>query len=157
MAAALAGSGLPANRLEREITERPHARVAQRRLAREITTLVHGSDHAAAVELAADALFGRGELSGLDEGTLRAALTEAALVTVGPGTARGIVDLLVATGLVDSRSAARRAVGEGSVSVNNTKVTDESWLASTSAALHGRLLVVRRGRRHMAGVELVEG
>lgn len=143
--------------LERETTERPHARVAQRRLAREVTTLVHGPDHAAAVELAADALFGRGELSGLDEGTLRAALTEAALITLGPGQPRGIVDLLVATGLVDSRSAARRAVGEGSVSVNNTKVTDENWLASSSAALHGRLLVLRRGRRHMAGVELVEG
>ena len=143
--------------LERETTERPHARVAQRRLAREVTTLVHGPDHAAAVELAADALFGRGELSGLDEGTLRAALTEAALITLGPEQAHGIVDLLVATGLVDSRSAARRAVGEGSVSVNNTKVTDENWLASSSAALHGRLLVLRRGRRHMAGVELEQG
>lgn len=143
--------------LERETTERPHARVAQRRLAREVTTLVHGPDHAAAVELAADALFGRGELSGLDEGTLRAALTEAALITLGPEQAHGIVDLLVATGLVDSRSAARRAVGEGSVSVNNTKVTDENWLASSSAALHGCLLVLRRGRRHMAGVELEQG
>lgn len=142
--------------LERETAERPHARVAQRRLAREVTTLVHGPEQAAAVELAADALFGRGELTGLDEVTLRAALTEATLVTVAPREPRGIVDLLVATGLVDSRSAARRAVGEGSVSVNNTKVTDESWLASSSATLHGHLLVLRRGRRHMAGVELME-
>ena len=143
--------------LERETAERPHARVAQRCLAREVTTLVHGPDQAAAVELAADALFGRGELTGLDEVTLRAALTEATLVTVALREPRGIVDLLVATGLVDSRSAARRAVGAGSVSVNNTKVTDENWLASSSATLHGRLLVLRRGRRHMAGVELAEG
>ena len=143
--------------LEQETIDRPQARSAQRALAREVTTLVHGADQARAAELAAGALFGRGELTELDQGTLRAALGEATLVSVGPGEPRGIVDLLVATGLVDSRSAARRAVGEGSVSVNNTRVTREDWVAEAGRGLHGGLYVLRRGRRHMAGIELVAG
>ncbi|UZJ23358.1 tyrosine--tRNA ligase [Rhodococcus antarcticus] len=141
--------------LEQETAERPQARGAQRTLAREVTTLVHGAEQARAAELAAGALFGRGDLEELDETTLRSALTEASLVRVGPEDPRGIVDLLVATGLVDSRSAARRAVAEGSVSVNNTKVTSEDWVGEATGALHGSLLVVRRGRRHMTGVELL--
>jgi tyrosyl-tRNA synthetase len=141
--------------LEQETAERPQARGAQRALAREVTTLVHGAEQARAAELAAGALFGRGDLEELDETTLRSALTEASLVRVGPEDPRGIVDLLVATGLVDSRSAARRAVAEGSVSVNNTKVTSEDWVGEATGALHDGLLVVRRGRRHMAGVELL--
>ncbi len=141
--------------LERVTAERPQARAAQRRLAQEVTTLVHGADQARGAEEAAAALFGRGDLAGLDPATLRAALAEAGLVTIGVGEPRTVVDLLVATRLCESRSAARRAVGESSVSVNNQKIGAEDWEPGPSDLLAGGVLVLRRGRRHTAGVELM--
>ncbi|MCP2292331.1 tyrosine--tRNA ligase [Nocardia amikacinitolerans] len=136
--------------------ERPHAREAQRRLAAEMTTLVHGEEHTRAVQLASQALFGRGELRELDEPTLAAALREAAvdgeLAEVAPGQPDTIVDLLVATGLSESRGAARRAVNEGGASVNNQKISDLEWTPAEGDYLHGRWLVVRRGKRNIAGV-----
>lgn len=133
----------------------PQRREAQKRLARELTTLVHGADAAAGAELAALALFGRGELADLDERTLRSALAEASLVTA-PVTST-ITDLLVATGLSESRGAARRAVAEGGAYVNNEKIGDEGWTAASAAPLHGKYLVLRRGKKTFGGVELTAG
>ncbi|WP_067841922.1 tyrosine--tRNA ligase [Nocardia lijiangensis] len=142
--------------LEQATAERPHAREAQRRLAAEMTTLVHGEEHTRAVQLASQALFGRGELRELDEATLAAALREAAVdgavAEVAPGRPDTIVDLLVATGLSESRGAARRAVNEGGASVNNQKISDLEWTPDEGDYLHGRWLVVRRGKRNIAGV-----
>ncbi|MBF6134323.1 tyrosine--tRNA ligase [Nocardia otitidiscaviarum] len=140
--------------LEQATIERPHAREAQRRLAAEMTTLVHGEEHTRAVQLASQALFGRGELRELDESTLAAALTEAAVegkVAEADGTAT-IVDLLVASGLCESRGAARRAVNEGGASVNNERVSDLEWTPAEGDYLHGRWLVLRRGKKNFAGV-----
>lgn len=141
--------------LEQATAERPHAREAQRRLAAEMTTLVHGEENTKAVQLASQALFGRGELRDLDESTLAAALRETAVdgevARIAPGTANTIVDLLVATGLSDSRGAARRTVNEGGASVNNQKIADPEWTPSEADYLHGRWLVVRRGKRNTAG------
>ena len=103
--------------LEQATAERAHERAAQRRLAQELTTLVHGEAATASVELASQALFGRGELSELDEPTLAAALTEAAVAELTPGGPDAITDLLVATGLSASKGAARRTIAEGGVSV----------------------------------------
>ena len=72
-----------------------------------------------------------------------------------PGSPDGIVDLLVATGLSASKGAARRTIAEGGVSVNNVRVDSEDWVASASQFLHGRWLVLRRGKRNIAGVERV--
>lgn len=141
--------------LEQVTAERPHERAAQRRLAREFTTLVHGAAATEAVELASQALFGRGELSRLDESTLAAALKETPVAQLGPGAADGIVDLLVATGLSASRGAARRTIGEGGVSVNNVRVDSEEWAPQPDDFLHGRWLVLRRGKRNVAGIERV--
>ncbi|OBY30833.1 tyrosine--tRNA ligase [Mycolicibacter kumamotonensis] len=141
--------------LEQVTAERPHERAAQRRLAREFTTLVHGAAATEAVELASQALFGRGELSRLDESTLAAALKETPVAQLGPGAADGIVDLLVATGLSASRGAARRTIGEGGVSVNNVRVDSEEWAPQPDDFLHGRWLVLRRGKRNVAGIEKV--
>jgi tyrosyl-tRNA synthetase len=139
-----------------ESTEhRPHERQAQRRLARELTTLVHGSAATEAVEDAAQALFGRGELSLLDEQTLAAALRETAVAELKPGEVGSIVELLVATGLSASKGAARRTIAEGGVSVNNVRIESEDWAAEPSHFLHGRWLVLRRGKRNIAGVERV--
>lgn len=139
--------------LEEATAARPHERAAQRALAREFTTLVHGQAATDAVELASQALFGRGELSRLDEATLTAALQETQVARLEPGGADGIVDLLVATGLSASRGAARRTIGEGGVSVNNVRVDSEEWTPQPQDFLHGRWLVLRRGKRNVAGVE----
>ena len=140
--------------------ERPHERAAQRRLARELTTLVHGQAATDAVELASQALFGRAELADLDESTLSAALTEASngqVAELAPGGPDAITDLLVATGLSKSRGEARRTVAEGGVYVNNARVESDEWVPQPSDFLGERWLVLRRGKRHIAGVRRVGG
>ncbi|MEV2222283.1 tyrosine--tRNA ligase [Nocardia vinacea] len=142
--------------LELATAERPHAREAQRKLAEEMTNLVHGEANTRAVQLASQALFGRADLRELDEPTLSAALREAAVdgtvAEVGVGEPSTIVDLLVATGLSESRGAARRAVNEGGASVNNERISDLEWTPADADYLHGRWLVLRRGKRNFAGV-----
>ena len=137
--------------LERETAERPAARAAQRRLAQEVTTLVHGPGETERVESASRALFGQGELAALDEATLTAALTEAPHATVDPPVPT-VVDLLALTGLDASKSAARRTVIEGGAYVNNERVEDPDVVPTV--LLHGRWLVVRKGKRNVAGVEV---
>ncbi|WP_448317858.1 tyrosine--tRNA ligase [Streptomyces sp. CO7] len=138
--------------LERQTEERPQARAAQRALAEELTTLVHGADQTAAVMNASRALFGQGELAELDERTLTAALSEVPHVRVaelGP-----VVDLFAEVGLVASKSAARRTVKEGGAYVNNVKVTAEDAVPARADLLHGRWLVLRRGKKNLAAVEV---
>ncbi|MBV8928326.1 MAG: tyrosine--tRNA ligase [Mycobacteriaceae bacterium] len=134
---------------------RPQERAAQRVLAHDVTTLVHGEQATASVEHASQALFGRGELSRLDEATLAAALREASVAELKPGGPDTIVDLLVSTGLAPSKGAARRTIAEGGVSVNNARIDAEDWAPQTADFLHGRWLVLRRGKRNVAGVERV--
>ncbi|MCH9669055.1 MAG: tyrosine--tRNA ligase [Actinomycetia bacterium] len=141
--------------LELATADRPHERTAQRRLARELTNLVHGEAATAAVEQASQALFGRGELTGLDQATLSAALREASVAELVPGGPDSITDLLVATGLSASKGAARRTIAEGGISVNNVKVVTDEWTPQPSDFLHGRWLVLRRGKRNIAGIERV--
>ena len=138
--------------LEEATAERPHERTAQRRLARELTTLVHGQAATESVEHASGALFGRGELDRLDESTLAAALRETSVAEMVAGGQGGIIDLLVATGLSASKGEARRTIAEGGVAVNNVRVDSETWAAGPSDFLHGRWLVLRRGKRNIAGV-----
>jgi len=140
--------------LEKDVAERPHLRAGQRRLATELTTLVHGAHQTAQVVVASQALFGRGDLSDLDGSTVDAALAEVPGATVDLADRSTIVDLLVATGLADSRGAARRTVAEGGAYVNNAKVTDDQWVPAEQDLLHGRWLVVRRGKRNVAGARV---
>lgn len=141
--------------LQQAVDERPHTREAQRRLAQEMTNLVHGKDTTRAVELAAQALFGRAELTELDEGTLAGALSETTIAEIGADDPRTIVDLLVATGLVESKKAARRAVNEGGAYVNNQRITSDEWQPTNEDLLYGRWLVLRRGKKNFAGVRIV--
>jgi len=141
--------------LEQATAERPHERAGQRRLARELTNLVHGEAATAAVEHASQALFGRGELSQLDEPTLAASLREASVAELSAGEPDAITDLLVATGLSASKGAARRTIGEGGVYVNNVRIESEEWTPRPSDFLHDRWLVLRRGKRNIAGVHRV--
>ncbi|MGA8113778.1 MAG: tyrosine--tRNA ligase [Actinocatenispora sp.] len=138
--------------LERQTAERPAARSAQRALAEELTSLVHGEGEMSQVVTASKALFGRGDLAELDAGTLRAALAEAGLVSVSE--LPGVATLLKQSGLTSSLSEARRAVAEGGAYVNNERVTDPDAAVGVDRLLHGRYLVLRRGKRSIAGVEL---
>lgn len=140
--------------LEHSTVERPQARIAQQALASQVTTLVHGSAEAARARAASQALFGRGELRELDEATLDAAMAEAPTGQVRMTDQPTILDLLVASGLVESKGAARRTVREGGASVNNTRIGDEGWTPGESDLLPGGWLVLRRGRRHTAGVRV---
>jgi tyrosyl-tRNA synthetase len=142
--------------LEQATAERAHERAAQRRLARALTDLVHGEAATAAVEHASQALFGRGELAELDEPTLASALREASVAELKPGSPDAITDLLVASGLSASKGAARRTIAEGGVSVNNERIDSDEWAPQPSDFLHGRWLVLRRGKRNIAGIERVE-
>jgi tyrosyl-tRNA synthetase len=139
--------------LEESARERPHLREAQRALAQDVTTLVHGAAAAERVETAARALFGRGEvgeLAGLDGATLRDATAE--LPQTRGQVGDRFVDLMAATGLVAGRNAARRAVAEGGAYLNNVKVTDPEKVLAEGDLLPGGVALIRRGRRSLAAV-----
>lgn len=138
--------------LEKLTEERPQARAAQRALAEELTTLVHGADQCAGVVAASKALFGQGELTGLDAATLAAALSEVPHARVAELVP--VVDLLTEVGLAASKSAARRTVKEGGAYVNNVKVVDSEAVPDAGELLHGRWLVLRRGKKNLAAVEV---
>ncbi|HEV7973151.1 tyrosine--tRNA ligase [Amycolatopsis sp.] len=140
--------------LAEDTEQRPHLRAAQRRLAEEFTTLVHGEEQTRQVLAASQALFGRGELNELDASTLDAVMAELPNGEVKLAEEPTIVDLLLAGGLVDSKGAARRTVKEGGAYVNNVKIADEEWHPAADDALHGQWLVVRKGKRTTAGVRL---
>ncbi|AKE39098.1 tyrosine--tRNA ligase [Corynebacterium camporealensis] len=139
---------------EKAVEEEPYKRAAQRRLAQEMTDLVHGPEATKAVELAAQALFGKAELTDLDEATLAGALSETEVAEIAADEPRSIVDLLVASGLADSKGAARRTIKEGGAYVNNERISDNEWEPSDDDLLHGTWLVLRRGKKNFAGAKL---
>ena len=133
--------------LEREIVERPAARRAQRLLAEELTTLVHSADQLAKVQAASQALFGQGDLAALDEATLAAAVAEVPNAVAANGSATTVADWMAECGIVASKSAARRAIAEGGAYLNNVKVTEQDAVPEPADWLHGRFLILRRGKR----------
>ena len=140
-----------------KVKTNPGAREAHRELAREMTTLIHGSAMAKSVEEAAKALFGQGEIGDLDLKTLDSALSQLPKTTIKKGDPYPTwVDLLAATGVVESKSAARRIVKEGGGYLNNKKVESEDFTPSKTDLLHGKYLLLRKGKRDLAAVE-VEG
>ncbi|MGA3541356.1 tyrosine--tRNA ligase [Micromonosporaceae bacterium DT194] len=141
--------------LEKATAEQPAARLAQRALAEELTTLVHGAEETRQAIAASQALFGRGSLEELSSSTLRAALAEAGLLQV-TGELPGVAGLLKESGLVASMKEARRTITEGGAYVNNERVSDVDALVDPAQLLHGRFLVLRRGKRSFAGVELAK-
>jgi tyrosyl-tRNA synthetase len=134
--------------LEKQTAEAPYLRAAQKRLALEVTTLVHSLKAAESAIAASAALFGQGEIADLDSQTLASAIAELPNATVVTGTA--LTQILVETSLVDSISAARRAIKEGGVYLNNQKVEDES--AEITDFIHGQFAILRRGKKTLAGI-----
>lgn len=140
-----------------KVKTNPGAREAHRELAREMTAMIHGSAMAKSVEEAAKALFGQGEIGDLDLKTLDSALSQLPKTTIKKGDPYPTwVDLLAATGVVESKSAARRIVKEGGAYLNNKKVESEDFTPSKTDLLHGKYLLLRKGKRDLAAVE-VEG
>lgn len=140
--------------LENATVDKPAARLAQRALAEELTTLLHGEDECAQVIAASRALFGRGELAELSQSTLQAALNEAGVVEVAEPSPQVAV-LLKESGLVASLSEARRAIKDGGAYVNNVRVAEPDAALEKEHWLHGRYAVLRRGRKTFAGVARV--
>ena len=133
----------------------PGAREAHRELAREVTTLIHGAQAATMAESAGKALFGQAELSDLDLTTLDAAFAQLPRVEIGKNEPiPSWVDLLVSSGVVDSKSAARRIVKEGGAYLNNQKVLAEDFTPKKEDFLHGKYLLMRKGKRDLAAVIL---
>jgi tyrosyl-tRNA synthetase len=168
--------------LVRESTERPAARIGQRALAEEITTLVHGADEAGRAIAASRALFGQGSLTDLDERTLAAVAAEVRAVKIpshggavstssvgrppdasshgGAVSTTGlslpsVANLMVAAGTVTTVSAARRTIAEGGAYLNNRKVIDEKAVPGADDLLHDRYLILRRGKRTVGAVEVI--
>ena len=140
-----------------QVATEPFRRAAQRRLALEVTTLVHGGAAAQAAIDASAALFGQGDLAALDAGTLGAALEElpTAVLPQAVGFPRvAIAQLLVDAGLVKGLGEARRAIAQGGVYVNNAQVQAEDAALAEADLLHGRFAVLRRGKKTLAGVRV---
>jgi tyrosyl-tRNA synthetase len=141
--------------LDRATRERPAVREAQRALAADVTDLVHGVDARQRVEEASHALFGRGDLAALDPRVLADALAELPVARL-PRREHPVSDLLAASALVPSKSAGRRAIAEGGAYLNNRRVEGEDAVAGPADLLHDRWLLLRRGRRSLGAVELVD-
>jgi tyrosyl-tRNA synthetase len=143
--------------LEAAVAERPDGREAQRALAAEVTELVHGADAAMRAEEASRALFGQGDLGKLDAVTLEAAFADLPRAEIPEGNGiPSVLDLLVASGLSDSRGAARRVLSEGGAYVNNERVADPGAVPTRDDLLAGRWLLLRRGKRNLAVAEVTE-
>ncbi|WP_374208946.1 tyrosine--tRNA ligase [Microbacterium sp. CIAB417] len=136
------------DRYAQQVQAEPFRRAAQKRLALEVTALVHGLEAAEAVIAASEALFGQGDLTALDAATLRAAIDELPNAEIEPDMT--VAQALVATGLVSSLSEARRAVAQGGVSLDGERVADES--ATIRAGLPGGVSIIRRGKKTLAGL-----
>jgi tyrosyl-tRNA synthetase len=142
--------------LARQTEEKPFLRAAQRVLAEEVTTLTHGAEETERIKAAAAALFGTGDLTALSPETLSAALREAGAAQVGRDDGLPtVVDLLVESGLSKSKGEARRTIGEGGAYLNNVRVEDPDQRPGEQDLLGGSWLVLRRGKKNFAGVEVV--
>jgi tyrosyl-tRNA synthetase len=170
------------DQLVRDSAERPAARIGQRALAEEVTTLVHGAEETQRAIAASRALFGQGSLADLDERTLAAVAAEVRAVKIsshgGAVSTSGVgrppdapshggavsttglslppvANLMVAAGIFPTVSAARRTIAEGGAYLNNQKVTDEKAVPGADDLLHGRYLILRRGKRTVGAVEVI--
>lgn len=139
--------------LDQATAEHPEAREAQQVLASELTTLLHGADEAQGAVAASQAIFGQGELRTLDGSTLEGVASALPRIVLD-GDLPSATDLLVGTGLARSRSDARRMIGEGGAYLNNTRISDPELVPRQDALLHGRWLILRRGKRNVAVAEV---
>jgi tyrosyl-tRNA synthetase len=132
--------------LGRRVAEAPEKREAQRVLAREVTRLIHGGDGLREAEAITEALFS-GDVAGLTERELDVAFQGAPRTELTAAEAVPVVDLLVKAGLAESKRAGRELIGAGAVQVNGRRVENPAATVSRDGALHGRFLVLRKGKK----------
>jgi tyrosyl-tRNA synthetase len=134
--------------LARATREAPERRAAQRALAREVTRLVHGPEALRQAEAISDALF-RGAVGSLSAGELEQAFRDVPTTELPADELEGlsVVELLVRTGLASSRRASRELVGAGAIQLNGERVKEPTATVGRRCLLHGRYLVLRKGRR----------
>ncbi|KUF05767.1 tyrosine--tRNA ligase [Leucobacter sp. G161] len=135
---------------ETQVAEEPFKRAAQKRLALEVTSLVHGTQATQGAIDASAALFGQGELTALDELSLAGAVSE--LPHADGAAGMSIAQLLTDAGLVKGLGEGRRAIAQGGVYVNNVKVEAEDAELAAVDLLHGKFAVLRRGKKTLAAV-----
>lgn len=148
---------LPATRIDelaQTVMDAPFRREAQRELAVQVTSFIHGADATQQAIDASQALFGSGDLAALDEPTLAAAVQSLDKQATATPDAP-VLQLLQETGLVDSLSDGRRAISQGGVSVNNERI-DDADATLDGRLLHGRFAVLRRGKKTLAGIDTAE-
>jgi tyrosyl-tRNA synthetase len=133
-----------------QVADEPFKRAAQKRLALEVTSLVHGATAAQGAIDASAALFGQGELTELDEHSLAGAIAELPQASPQPGAL--IAQLLVDAGLTKSLGEARRAIAQGGVYLNNVQVESEDAVFDAASLLHRKFAVLRRGKKTLAGL-----
>jgi tyrosyl-tRNA synthetase len=145
--------------LARQSAERPAARAGQHALAEELTTFVHGAEETRRAIAASQALFGQGELAELDERTLASACAElrAHRLDGDAGSLPPVANLMAAAGVVPSVSEARRAITQGGAYLNNRKITEVGAVPGADDLLHGRYLILRRGKRTVGAIEVAPG
>jgi tyrosyl-tRNA synthetase len=144
--------------LEEATRLRPAAREGQRLLARDVTNLVHGAEETDKAVAASQAVFGQGALEDLDGRTLAAVAAEVPSATVKPGEGLpSVVDLMAESGIVKSKSEARRAIADGGAYLNNKRVAAKDAVPAPGDLLHGRYLILRRGKRTVGAVEVIRG
>ena len=147
--------------IEAEFTAAPHTRLAQKVLAEDVTTLVHGKEKYEQAIAAASALFGGGELASLDASTLGAATSELPRGDVSSTQlAEGVpvADAFVTAGIVKSKGEARRAIKDGGAYVNNVKVTGDDQTLTPAEVLPtegGGVILLRRGKKTLGAVDIV--
>ncbi len=145
--------------LEEAVFQRPEQREAQRRLAREVTGMIHGPTALARAEQASQVLFG-GELAGLDAADIADIFADVPSHEVDKSELEGeglpVVDLLAASGLASSKGDARRSIQGGGIYLNNERVTDHEQRATLSQSIEGQFLVLRKGRRQYHLVRIRE-
>jgi tyrosyl-tRNA synthetase len=141
--------------LQAQTAEKPFLRAGQKALAEQVTTLVHGAEEAEHARAASGALFGSGDLRSLSPSTLAAALREAGAARLDAAEqVPSLVDLFVLSGLTRSKGEARRTVGEGGAYLNNERIEDPDYVPTDGDFIGGSWLVLRRGKKNFAGVEL---
>ena len=139
-----------------ESVERPAARAAQRALAEEVTTLVHGAEECRRAIAASQALFGRSDLVEVDEQTLEAAVAEVPSARIfASGDLPTVADLMAEAKIVPSKSSARRTIAAGGAYLNNRRVTSEDAAPGRDDLLYGRFLILRVGKRTVGAIEVV--
>ena len=140
--------------LEKSVEEAPHLREAQKKLAWEMTTMIHGAEEADKAVFAAGALFGRGDIREVDAATMDAlhTATEAPSFT-SLDEVEGVLSLLTVSGLCKSTGEARKIVQGNGLSLNNEKVKDFRYKPVQEDLIHDKYLVIRKGKRDFSVIK----